>query len=77
VRSRDGREVVLAVNKPFRYQGETYYQSQVDATGQRSTLHVVRNPGWLMPYLSFVLVGLGLLVHYARRLSGFASRETV
>ena len=30
-----------------------------------SVLSVVENPGWLLPYVSCVLVSLGLLVHFA------------
>ena len=29
---------------------------------------VLRNPGWLLPYLSCVLVTLGLLLHFALNL---------
>ena len=31
-------------------------------------LQVVENPGWLLPYLSCVLVAAGLLLHFAMRL---------
>lgn len=75
--SRDEREVVVAVNKPFRYQGETYYQSQVDAAGERSTLQVVRNPGWAMPYISCALVGFGLLVQLTAPLKGLARKGSL
>ena len=30
-----------------------------------SVLQVVDNPGWLLPYVSCVLVSIGLLVHFA------------
>ena len=75
--SHDDRDVVLAVNKPLRYQGETYYQSQVDAAGRTSTLRVVRNRGWAMPYVSFALVGLGLLVQITTPLRGLARKGTL
>jgi hypothetical protein len=33
-----------------------------------SILQVVENPGWLLPYLSCLLVGAGLIVHFMRML---------
>ena len=72
--TREDREAVVAVNKPFRYEGETYYQFQVDAAGQVSTLLRVHNPGWPLPYLAGALMAFGLLVQLAphtSRLSWF------
>jgi hypothetical protein len=68
--TREDREAVVAVNKPFRYAGATYYQSQVDGTGQASTLLRVRNPAWPLPYLAGALMTLGLLLQLATRRSG-------
>jgi hypothetical protein len=33
---------------------------------------VVDNPGWLVPYIACVLVGLGLLIHF-----GFAMQRNL
>ena len=40
------------MNHPLRYQGETFYQSGVLGLGKGTILQVVRNPGWLIPYIS-------------------------
>ena len=65
------REVLIYMNNPLRYAGETYYQSGFDPDNHGTILQVVHNPSWLTPYFSCVLVGLGLLVQFATHLLGF------
>jgi ResB-like family len=74
--TREDREAVIAVNRPFRYRGETYYQSQMDAAGQASALHLVRNPARPLPYLCGALMALGLLLQLATRIPRFARKGT-
>jgi hypothetical protein len=74
--SQDDREVMLAVNKPFRYLGETYYQSQVDTSTRVSTLQLVRNPSWPIPYVAFALIALGLCLQPATYLLRVTRRRT-
>jgi hypothetical protein len=81
----ESRETDIYMNSPLRYGGQTFYQYQMAAgemaerAGETpsSTLQVVRNPGWLTPYLSCVLVSLGLLVQFGLHLFGFVSRKSV
>lgn len=40
-------------------------------------LQVVRNPGWTMPYLSCLIVGIGLLYHFGITLYKFIDRRVV
>ena len=69
------RQVVINMNHPLRYLGETFYQYKF-ATGDGGTiLQVVRNPGWQMPYVACVVVSLGLLVQFTVHLVGFVSRR--
>ena len=63
------------MNNPLRYAGETYYQSGFDPDNRGTILQVVHNPSWLTPYLSCVLVGVGLLVQFATHLLGFAFKR--
>lgn len=66
----------IYMNQPLRYQGETFYQSQV--LGQDTTvLQVVKNRGWLLPYISCVVVALGMLIHFSLSLSTFLSRRAL
>ena len=68
----EDREVLIRMNSPLRYNGETYYQASFDPRDSRVTvLQVVRNPSWLTPYLACILVGLGLLVQFMIHLFGF------
>jgi hypothetical protein len=74
--SRDeDREVVIRMNDPLRYHGETFYQAGFLPGDGGTTLQVVRNPGWLMPYVSCVMVGLGMAVHFGISLFGFLAKR--
>jgi hypothetical protein len=74
------RETEIYMNTPLRYSGETFYQSgflDPEETGMKGTiLQVVRNPGWLMPYVSCGLVSIGMLVHFGIHLVGFLTRRS-
>jgi hypothetical protein len=69
------REVLIYMNSPLRYAGETYYQASFDPDDHGSVLQVVHNPSWLTPYLSCVLVGLGLVFQFTTSLVGFARKQ--
>jgi hypothetical protein len=69
------REVLIYMNNPLRYAGETYYQSGFDPDDKGTILQVVHNPSWLTPYFSCVLVGLGLMVQFATHLLGFTFKR--
>jgi hypothetical protein len=70
----EDREVLIYMNNPLRYWGETYYQASFDPDDQGSVLQVVRNPGWLTPYVACVLVGLGLTIQFLTHLFGHAAK---
>ncbi|MCW5552611.1 MAG: cytochrome c biogenesis protein ResB [Verrucomicrobiae bacterium] len=69
------REVLIYMNNPLRYWGETYYQSSFDTDDQGSYLQVVRNPSWLTPYFSCVLVSIGLTIQFLMHLVPFLKRR--
>jgi hypothetical protein len=79
----ENREVEISMNHPLRYEGLTFYQYQMDA-GQvaqeagrvpSSVLSVVRNPGWLTPYIGCAMVGAGLLIQFLSHLVSFVSKR--
>ncbi|MFI5361290.1 MAG: cytochrome c biogenesis protein ResB [Elusimicrobiota bacterium] len=72
-RSED-RDVLIYMNHPLRYGGKTFYQASFGQNDQLSVFQVVRNPGWLIPYLSCALVAAGLLLHFGLRLSASLKR---
>jgi hypothetical protein len=67
--AREDRDVLIYMNHPLRYGGKTFYQASFGKDDRLSVFQVVRNPGWLIPYLSCALVALGLALHFGRRLS--------
>ena len=74
---RDDREVLIYMNNPLRYAGLTFYQYQMDAEHASSVLQVVRNPSWLLPYISCAMMALGLLVQFGIHLTGFIRKRRV
>ena len=76
---RVDRKVRIWMNNPLRYAGETFYQSGYagppDVPLERSTLQVVTNSGWMIPYVACMLVGTGMLAHFTASLLGFLRRR--
>lgn len=60
----DDRDVLIYMNSPLRHGGLTFYQASFGKDDTLSVLQVVRNPAWTLPYVSCVLVALGLLWHF-------------
>jgi hypothetical protein len=70
------REVEISMNSPLRYRGETFYQADFDKRTEKTTyLQVVRNPGWIIPYVSCAVVTLGMIVHFGIFLTQFLIRR--
>jgi hypothetical protein len=74
---RDNREVLIYMNNPLRYAGLTFYQQQMDSVNATSVLQVVRNPGWLLPYISCAMMAVGLVAQFGIHLAGFFGRRRV
>ena len=72
----EDRETLIYMNNPLRYAGETFYQASWLPGDSGTVLQVVRNPGWLTPYVACVMVAGGLLVQFLSHLIGFAKRRT-
>jgi hypothetical protein len=67
----EDREVLIYMNNPLRYQGETFYQASFDPDDQGSVLQVVHNPSWVTPYLACIMVAVGLLWQFLSHLIPF------
>jgi len=79
-RHNEDRETVIYMNNPLRYDGHTFYQSgfndeEVTGTGKTSFLQVVDNPAAWLPYVSCIMIGGGMLVHFSIALVGFLRRR--
>lgn len=73
----DRRERVW-MNNPLRYRGETFFQSSYTPLpgGKELTgLQVVRNSGWLIPYVACSIMALGMLAHFTGTLKRFVGRR--
>jgi hypothetical protein len=68
------REILIYMNHPLRYAGDTFFQADFLRDRKGTILQVVRNPGWLLPYISCVMVALGLLVQFCLSLTRFIRR---
>ena len=69
------RNVLVYMNHPLRYRGDTYYQAGFERDDRTSILQVVRNPSFLAPYVACIVVAAGLMVQFGYHLVGFARRS--
>jgi hypothetical protein len=71
------REHHIWMNNPLRYRGETFFQANMgNHDGKMVTgLQVVRNRAWMLPYLSCIVVALGMLLHFGNNLKSFLSKQ--
>jgi len=65
---QEDREVLIYMNHPLRYRGKTYYQASFGKNDTLSVLQVVENPGWLLPYISTLLIAFGMIIHFMKKL---------
>ena len=71
------RDVLIYMNHPLRYRGETFYQAGFEPGDTATILQVVHNPSFLAPYVACVIVAAGLLVQFGFHLIGFARKRRV
>ena len=72
------RDVLIYMNHPLRYRGETFYQASFQNDDQATILQVVHNPSFIAPYAACVVVAAGLIVQFGYHLVGFSrKRRTV
>ncbi len=73
------RKVKIWMNNPLRFAGETFYQSGYQPAGpntgaETTTLSVVTNMGWMIPYVGCMIVATGLLAQFSQTLLRFLRR---
>jgi hypothetical protein len=71
----ENRAILIYMNHPLRYGGLTFYQASFGSGDAASMLEVVRNPGWLLPYLSVGMVGFGMALHFILSLLAYQKRQ--
>ena len=75
-------KVPIWMNNPLRYAGETFYQSGHFRPGElgpgskeTTVLQVVSNTGWMIPYVSCMIVTVGMLAQFVLTLMRFLNRR--
>lgn len=77
-RNEDRENVHIWMNNPLRFAGETFYQSGLDSLRPGvniSTLSVVTNDGWMIPYVACMIAAVGMLAHFMIGLLRFLNRD--
>jgi hypothetical protein len=72
----DDREVLIYMNNPLRHAGLTFYQASFEQGDKVSILQVVRNPGWVLPYVACVMMAAGLVFQFGLHLLGFIRKRS-
>jgi ABC-type transport system involved in cytochrome c biogenesis permease subunit len=76
--SGEKKEFEIYMNNPLRYQGETFYQTSYQDMGngkEGSTISVVNNTGWMLPYIACMIVAVGMFAQFGQTLNRFLNRE--
>lgn len=63
------------MNHPFRKDLYTFYQASFGEDTPSSVFQVVFNPSWLLPYISSIVITLGLLIHFFIHLIAFLKKR--
>ncbi len=73
------REFTTWMNNPVRFSGQTFYQQGYDVAPsgtEMTTLQVVRNTGWMLPYIGCMVVAFGMFAQFGQGLARFLTRTT-
>ena len=78
-KTNDDSTHTIWMNNPLRYNGETFYQSgyhPLPSGKEASTLQLVRNSGWMLPYIGCVVVAFGMFGQFWITLRRFLVRAS-
>ncbi|MDX1963794.1 MAG: cytochrome c biogenesis protein CcsA [Pirellulales bacterium] len=69
----------IKMNDPLRHAGETFYQSGYTRDpiygAEFTSLQIVENTSWMIPYLACMIVGTGLMFHFLVTLLRYLHRQ--
>lgn len=71
----ESRDVLIYMNHPLRYRGETFFQSGFEQGDTATILQDVYNPSFIAPYVACVIVAAGLLYQFGYHFIGFLRRR--
>ena len=69
------RKALIYMNHPLRYEGLTFFQASFANNDLTSILQVVRNPGWMLPYISVLLMGAGMIIQFGMHFFKFLNKR--
>ena len=69
------QQALIYMNHPLRYNGLTFYQASFMPDETATILQVVRNPGWLLPYLSVLMMGAGMSFQFSLHFTKFLKKR--
>ncbi|MGC6424556.1 MAG: cytochrome c biogenesis protein ResB [Lentimonas sp.] len=67
---------LIYMNHPLRYEGLTFFQASFANQDTTSIFQVVRNPGWVLPYISVLLMGFGMVVQFGIHFFKFIGKRS-
>lgn len=70
------QKALIYMNHPLRYEGLTFYQASFANQDRTSIFQVVRNPGWALPYISVLLMGIGMCVQFGMHFFKFLKKRS-
>jgi hypothetical protein len=73
----ENREALVFMNHPLRYAGLTFYQAGFGNNDTTTVLQVMKNPSWLVPYISCGMMALGLVIQFGMHLISFVRRRVI
>jgi ResB-like family protein len=75
--AHENREALIFMNHPLRYAGLTFYQAGFGNNDTTTILQVMKNPSWLVPYISCGIMALGLVIQFGMHLISFVRRRVI
>jgi len=72
------RRVLIEMNEPLRHKGYTFFQASFieGIEGETTVLAAVKNYGRLFPYISSIIMSIGLLLHLFRSMPKLLRKNT-
>ena len=73
------KRILIKMNEPLRHKGYTFYQSSFieSSEGETTVLAAVKNYGRIFPYISSIIMCIGLLIHLIMKLPDLFKKQTV
>ena len=77
IESGISKRILIKMNNPLRHKGYTFFQSSFieNLDGETTVLAAVKNYGRLFPYVSSIIMCIGLLIHLFMKLPALFNKQ--